>query len=413
MCATACRGTAVRCIGAAAAIATLSACGERSVAERRVEQAHRSGDDVVVGVAWPWAARKEMRFGEGIDLAVADINAKGGVNGRRLRIVRSDDHESADEGRLIAQRFGADPAVVAVIGHLQSYVTVPAAAIYDNGGLVMFAPASTDPALTAQGYHRVFRGIFTDKAAGHQMAEYAVRNGYRRIAIEYVRSPYGRDLANAFEEYITDHKLGIVARQSYGADEVSEQTFESTVREWKTLDLDAIFLAGEVPSAAYFVNAARKLGLTTPILGGDALGSPTLLAIAGAAAENMVVPSAFHPDEPRAEVQQFSAAFRQRYNAVPDAASALGYDALNLLATAMRNAHSTMPDSIGAALHALHGWRGVTGPFTFDAAGDVVDKPVMKMVVRRGRFEYLADAGNQRQLALTATAPTAPESARP
>jgi len=374
-----------------AALSLAAACAPKTVPEQRAEQARRASGDVVVGVAWPWAARHEMRFGDGIDMAVAEVNASGGIAGRPLRILRLDDHESADEGRVIAQRLDADPQVVAVIGHLQSYVTVPAAAIYDNGGLVMLAPAATDPALTAQGYRHVFRGTFTDKEAGREMADYAARHGYHRIAIEYVRSPYGRDLANAFEESAADHKLQVVARQSYGGDGVGDDSFDDVMRDWAALDLDAIFLAGEVPSAAYFVKSARRHGLTVPILGGDALGSPALLAIAGGAAEGTVVPSVFHPDEPRAEVQRFSAGFQRRFGAVPDAASALGYDAVHLLAAAMRRAHSLEPDSVGAALHAMRAWPGVTGAFTFDAEGDVVDKALVKMVVHDHRFAYLAD----------------------
>ena len=242
-------------------LAGAAGCGSSSTIDQRAARAGRASGDIVIGVAWPWQARSEMRFGDGLDMAVAEINDSGGINGRPLRLLRSDDHESADEGRAVAQRFGADPNVVAVIGHLQSYVSVPAAGIYDNGGLVMLAPAATDPELTAQGYRRVFRATFTDKVVGHQMADYAMRRGYRRIAIEYVRSTYGRDLANAFEERAADLGLTVVARQSYGAEEVTEQTFDATVHEWSSLDIDAIFLAGEVPSAAYFVMATRHQGI--------------------------------------------------------------------------------------------------------------------------------------------------------
>src|SRR5438046_2805388 len=182
----------------------LAACRGGSVADQRAQHAARDKGDVVIGVAWPWAAHSELRFGDGLDMAVSEINASGGIDGRPLRLAKSDDRESADEGRSVAQRFGADPDVVAVIGHLQSYVSVPAASIYDNGGLVMVAPAATDPELTALGYRRVFRTTFTDKVIGHRMADYAAGHGYRRIAIEYVRDTYGRDLANAFEERAVD-----------------------------------------------------------------------------------------------------------------------------------------------------------------------------------------------------------------
>jgi branched-chain amino acid transport system substrate-binding protein len=375
------------------ALLVLAACGGADTpAEERVERARKASGDVVVGVAWPWEARKGIRYGEGLDMAVEEINAAGGVNGRRLRLVRVDDKESVDEGRIVAQRLSADPEVVAVIGHLQSYVSVPAAAIYDLGGLVMLSPAATDPELTAQGYKRVFRATFTDKTVGRRMAEFAGGRGHRRVAIYYIRNIYGRGLANAFEERANDLGMSVVARQSYDqSEQASERTFEATLREWGALDLDAIFLAGEVPSAATFVAAARRQGITAPIIGGDALNSPALLSVAGEAAEGTIVASVFHPDEPRPAVQRFTEAFRKRFGAAPDAGSALGYDAVRLLAHAMTQAKSTVPDEVARSLHAVRGWQGVTGAFSFDDAGDLVDKPVVKMVVRGGKFEYVAE----------------------
>jgi branched-chain amino acid transport system substrate-binding protein len=256
----------------------------------------------------------------------------------------------------------------------------------------MVAPASTDPALTARGYRHVFRATFTDKAVGGQMADFAASRGYKRVAIYYIRDTYGRDLANAFEERANEIGVTIAARQSYDASEqANERTFDETLRDWSSIDMDAIFLAGEPPSAATFVAQARRHGVTVPILGGDALGSPELVSVAGAAAEGTIVASVFHPDEPRPEVQRFTAAFTRRYGFRPDVGSAIGYDAVRLLAAAMTRARSTLPDSVARSLHALRGWPGVTGAFTFDDAGDVLDKPVVKMVVRNGRFEYLPD----------------------
>ena len=162
-----------------AALAILVTCRTSgSPAAERVARAVRGEGDIVIGVAWPWAARREVRYGEGLDMAVAEINAAGGVGGRRIVLEREDDHESVDEGELVAQRLANDPNVVAVIGHLQSYVSVPASAIYDLSGILMIAPTATDPELTAHGYSRVFRATFTDAEVGRQMAEYAARQGY-------------------------------------------------------------------------------------------------------------------------------------------------------------------------------------------------------------------------------------------
>jgi branched-chain amino acid transport system substrate-binding protein len=349
------------------------------------------GEDVVsVAVAWPWEARREILWGEGLELAADEINAGGGILGRRLRLDRFDDKESVDEGRLVAQRISARPGPVAVIGHLQSYVSVPAAAIYDLSGLVMIVPAATDPELTSRGYRRVFRVALTDPDIGRQLADFAARRGLRRVAICYIRNDYGRGLANAFEERAGEAGLSIAARQSYDPGErTSERSFEPTLREWSQLELDAIFLAGEVPSAGFFVAKARALGMRVPILGGDALSAPGLIGTAGAAAEGMFVASFFHPDEPRPEVRRFTAAFQARYGARPDAGAALGYDAVQLLARAMKEAGSTGPEEVAQSLHRLEAHRGVTGAVSFDAKGDPVGKRLLIMAVRNGAFEYV------------------------
>jgi branched-chain amino acid transport system substrate-binding protein len=165
------------------------------------------------------------------------------------------------------------------------------------------------------------------------------------------------------------------------------------------VQLDAIFLAGEVPSAARAIVAAREQGISVPIIGGDAMSSGELISVAGEAAEGTVVATAFHADEPRPEVRRFTAAFEKRYGAHPDAGSALGYDVIRLLAAAIVRAGTTLPDSVASALHSLRGWQGVTGSFTFDGAGNLVGRSIVKMVVHDGAFEYLPDSAAPATLA--------------
>ena len=374
---------------------TAGACGgPGDPAHARAEKAADGKGDVVIGAAWPWEARGRLLYWQGMQMAVDEVNAAGGVGGRKIRIVRADDRESVNEGRLVAQRFAEDPEVVAVIGHLQSYVTIPAAPIYDLAGLVMLAPAATDPELTGGAYRRVFRGTFTDLDAGRQLADFASRRGYRNVAIYYVRNAYGRSLANAFEERAGELGIRIAARQSYDPNaSASAQGLEPLFNEWKSADFDAILLAGETPHATMFLQQARAHGITAPVLGGDALGVPDLLQ-AGAAAEGTVIVAAFHPDAPRPEARRFTDAFRRRYGTAPDAGAALGYDAVRVLADAMTRAGSTVPDRVAGALHATRGWAGVTGPFTYDDSGNLQGKPIITITVRDGRFEYL-DAPSQ------------------
>lgn len=374
-----------------AALAPAGCTSRRDPAAERVRGAREGKGDLVIAAAWPWEQRKEIRYREGLQLAVDEVNAAGGLGGRKLRLATYDDHEAIGQGRVVAQQIADAPAVVAVIGHLQSYITVEAAPVYHQAGIVHIAPTATDPTLTEQGASRLFRICFTDRSVGRQLADFVSARKWKRVAIYYIRNQYGRNVANAFESRASQLGLDVRTRSSYDpSEQASERSFEQVLTEWQAMELDAILLAGEVPSAAIFVAQARKHGIKAPIVGGDAMSSPGLMAVAGAAAEGVIVASFFHPDDPRPEALTFTQAFQAKYGIAPDAGSALGYDSVQLIAHAMRQAKSAVPDDVAREMHALAAWRGVTGTFTFDKNGDVADKAVTLSIVRDGTFTYLA-----------------------
>lgn len=390
------RGAAPSRLCLVAALLAAGCGGTPDPAVERVRRARSGEGDVVIAAAWPWAVRKEIRYAEGLEMAAREVNASGGIEGRRIRIARYDDEESIDRGRVVAQQIALDPQVVAVIGHLQSYITVQAANVYDQAGLVLVAPTATDPAMTERGYRRLFRATFTDRSVGRQLADFVAARRLHRVAIYYIRNTYGRNVANAFEARAAKVGLSIVARSSYDpSEQASERTFASTLEEWRSTEMDAIVLAGEVPSAAIFVARARALGLKAVIVGGDAMSSPGLMAVAGEAAQGVIVASFYHPDRPGSEVSRFESAFRQQYGFPADAGSALGYDCVNLLAQAMRRVRSTEPEAVASALRAGPAWKGVTGTFAFDDRGEMVDKPITMSIVDGGRFRYLLEMGER------------------
>lgn len=351
-----------------------------------------TGAEIVIGAPWPWEARSALGYSKGLDMAVAEINGAGGVLGRPLRIKRVDDRESVAEGRLAAQQLAEDREVVAVIGHLQSYVSVPAAAIYDMAGLVMIAPTSTDPRLTSQGYRSVFRLIFTDPDVGRQLADYAASQGRRRAAIYYIRNDYGRGLANAFEERCGDLGLVVVDRQSHDAGTpANPRRTEEMLRDWMAREVDVVLLATEPRGAADLLAVARAIGFQAAALGADALGTPEFLQRAGAAAEGTIIAAAFHQDESRPEVARFVGAYRERFGETPDAGAALAYDAVGLLAHAIRTTGSAEPARIAEAIRGLEGWRGVTGEIRFDEKGDLVGRRAALVRVENGDFTYLPE----------------------
>src|SRR3712207_3877593 len=196
--------------------AVLAGCGgsDDPIAQR-IKRAKGSGE-IVIGAAWHWEARGEqILYGKGMDLALEELNAAGGVLNRPVKLLRLDDQESVDRGRIIAQELGRNPDVVAVIGHLHSYVTVSAAPIYDLSGLLLVSATSTSPELTNKGYGRVFRTVFNDTELGRQMAQFARDRGYRRMVIYYARDETGRGMANAFEEQLVSGGGQVVSRESF------------------------------------------------------------------------------------------------------------------------------------------------------------------------------------------------------
>lgn len=370
------------------ALLFLSACGPSDPATVRAERAAHTEGDLVIGVAWPWAERTAGLYAEGLEMAVDEVNAAGGVRGRPLRLVKEDDGESVDGGRLVAQRFADDPDVVAVIGHLNSHVTIPAADIYERGELLMLTPASTAPELTRRGHRYVFRSVHDDEDVGRQMVDLAAEQGWRRVYVIYVRTAYGEGLATAFEGAAVDHRVDVVGREAYGADGSGLDAIVDDVRQTRgARGVDAVFLAGVPPEAGEVIAALRRGGVGAPIFGGDALDTVELVESAGGAAEGVYVASEFHPDDPRPESQAFRQAFEARYGQPPDSWAARGYEAVRVLAQAMEAAGTAAPGAVADALRS-DALTGITGPFRFDEKGDVVGKRLVTAVIRGGQFVY-------------------------
>lgn len=340
--------------------------------------------DIVIGAVWPWKGAKGQLW-EGVELAVEEINASGGVLKRKLRIVKEDDESSLAKGRLIAQQFAENPDMVAVIGHLNSYIALPAAAIYQSAGLLYLTPGAASYQLNSLGYDLTFRAIPSNRSVGTQTAEHMARQGYRRVAIYYVKDKNSRDMANYFEQRVRELGLTVVDRRSYTQ---GAHDFSSAIQNWKDLyQFDALFLAANMPEGADFIAQARKMGLSQPIIAGDGLDTNKLIEVAGTAAEGMLLPEFAVRDDNWPPYRHFSEIFAKKYGQPANAIAIQGYDAVHLLAQAIRQANSSIPEKIAQALHNTKNWPGATGQFTFDDKGDIPDKKIGIKAVRDGKFE--------------------------
>lgn len=367
-------------IFAAMLLFTMAGCSDTGITTRQ-----SANGDIVIGVAWPLLAN-DGGLSKGIELAVNEINGAGGVKGKKIRIVPKDDEASVTKGMSVAQSFAENLETVAVIGHRNSYVTIPAAAMYEKAGLVMLSPGSTAPELTEHGYRYVFRSIPSDAQIAKELVNYAAKSGYKRMVIYYVDDAYGRGLANAFEDSASGAGLNIVDRISYYGD---LHGLNNLRLKWEALGYDGVFVAESVKGGAHFIADARKIGVTVPYLGGNAMDSPSLFEIAGSAADGTVVGTIFNPNEQRAKVQKFVQDYQAKFGNPPTPWAAQGYDAVKLLAAAVEKAGSSSPDQISEAMRSLQNWEGVSGYHTFDKTGDEKGKMVVLKQLRGGKLEPL------------------------
>lgn len=374
----------------AATALALTACGSAPAGSSQPVQGPPPADNQIkVAVVWPFAAGGTL-YWEGIQLALDEINGRGGITGYGLRLLKYDDQASVTEGMAVAQRLAADPTILAVIGHRNSFVAIPAADVYDRSGLIYIAPSPTNPTLTRRGYQRTFRTIPSDVAIGQQMTEHMAGQGHRRIALIYTDDAYGRGLADAFEDAAAALGVQVVDRLSHFGD---LQETKGIVKRWRAMAYDAMFVSAVLPEAAEIISLIRQAGASMPIYGGDGLEGDQLWAIAGNDAEEVVFGSVFDPNDPDPRVQRFVKTFLDQYGRPPDAWAAQGYDALRLLARAIATAKTStlMPTraAVAEALHSTSGWYGVTGVHAFDETGELIGKPVVKKVLRAGQFLFL------------------------
>lgn len=345
--------------------------------------------DITIGVAWPFESNNSL-FREGVELAVKEINQDGGINGRNLQLVMKDDEGSVAAGMAVAQSFAKERQVAAVIGHRNSFVSIPASRIYEEAGLVMLSPASTATELTGKGYQCVFRNAPSDDEIARKMAVFCSQQGHKQMVIYYSEDSYGMGLANSFEDHAQKAGIKVVDRISYYGD---LKDLERLHNKWKALDFDGIFIASSMPSGAEFIADGGRVGISVRYYAGNAMDSPQLCEIGGKAAEGTVVGTIFNPSENREEVRKFVENFTKEYNQPPGAYAAQGYDAVKLLAAAIGQVGDADAAALAGCLRGLKNWPGVSGYHSFDQNGNDVGDLVVLKILRDGEFQLLKSGG--------------------
>ena len=342
---------------------------------------------IVIGLAGPFSEARGQSMKLGAQLAVDEINAAGGVRGRRVELDIQDDSAQAARAITVATALHDDPRVVAVVGHLTSGAAMAAADIYNGGPdpVVAVSPSASNPDLTSPGGY-AFRVCATDLAHGTALARFAVeRLGARRAAILYLDDEYGRGILGTFADEFRRLDGTIVAMDPVLPDAEDIGPYLQFIKEDGRAQV--LMIAGDRATASLVLRGARARSLSLPVIGGDGLAG---IEADGALAEGVYLTSGYLPDMPGAR----NAAFLRAYAAAaggrrPDHRAAGAYDAVYLVADAIRAA-GTRRSGIRAALaqigHSRPAFEGVTGRITFDDRGDVPDKAVLVGVVQGGRI---------------------------
>ena len=337
-----------------------------------------------VGVAGPMTgqyATYGASHKAGAEIAMAELNAAGGVNGGQVSIAIGDDLGDPKEAVLVAQKYIDDTDVVVVDGHQFSGATIAAGAKYESAGLPMISPSATNPDISTLGAY-IWRICMTDAVQGEGLAKYTVDTlGKSKIAIMYDNSDYGRGLADAYESGVKAAGGTVVGKEQYAA---GDTDFKAQLTKLKGAGPELLFLSGYYPEGSKIAQQAKELGMDVQLLGSDGYASDELPKLGGAAVEGMLVSTFFDYSSNDPAVQKFVKAYQAKYKgANPDWFAANSYDVIMLAAQAAKNAGKNDRTAINDALGTIGTYQGVSGPVTFDKNGDVI-KPLQIVVVQDG-----------------------------
>lgn len=322
---------------------------------------------------------------KGVQLALEEINAAGGVLGQPLRVITKDNQSKPGETSTAVRELITRNKVVALIGEVASGRSLEAAPIAQRSGIPMISPASTNEKVTETGDH-IFRVCFIDPFQGTVCAKFARKLGVTKAAIlTDVSKDYSLGLAKSFEKEFVAEGGVVTGKQSYSG---GDKDFSAQLTAIKAENPQAVFLPAYYTEAPLIIRQARQLGITVPFIGGDGWDSPELVAVGGPSVEGCYFSNHFSNQSTDPAVVTFVDAYRKKYGGDPDAMVALGYDSLRLLADAMQRAGTTEPEKVNAAIAATKDFPGVTGKITLDEHRNPT-KPAVMLQVKGGKFAYV------------------------
>ena len=346
--------------------------------------------EIVIAHAGPMTG-DSAQFGDmknkAIQLAVDEVNEKGGINGKKVVLLTGDDTSNPKEAPNVAQKFAQDNRILAVIGHWNSSCTLAARGIYDAAGIPLLAD-SVNKALTDGTTPTAYRISLTDTAQAKSLAEYAYEKlGKRKAAILYTANDFGTGLMEDFSRFFEEIGGEIVATETYF--EGQSKDFSPQLTKIKGTNPDLLFVAGYYVETALIAQQSKELGLDVQMLGTEGISSEELIKLGGEAVEGIIFAGFFHPDIEFPGTREFVDAFRTKYGKDPDTYAALAYDSAKLAFAAIEEKGESR-QAIMEFLDEVENFPGVAGPISFDDNHDVV-RNIVVLTVKDGKIVPAAE----------------------
>ena len=351
-----------------------------AMGERRYRALSRLPDEILVGVCWPFEANRDG-LGDGLRLALEEINSLRLTGGPPIRLLIRDDNFDWERAKGIAVEFSQTAAMSAVLGYYDDSAAVKASAIFESSRLLHLIVGANSTPMTQRGFDYIVRTTLSSDKIARSLAKMLVDRGYRKFALIWEEGAYGEDLAYQFTVSLNNHGAEWVYQSSYNRDRAD---FRLTVNELRGSDADVIFFAGLEPWAGDFLRQLRRVGVKTDVVGAFS-DTPEMRARAGAALDGSMYFDMYDANSPSPENQAFVRKFRARYGANPDTWAAQGYDALMILARAVKATDSANPLDLAYAIRYMSPWIGANGRYKFDSTGEMDDKPFYLNAIRNGR----------------------------
>ncbi|MGE3975756.1 MAG: ABC transporter substrate-binding protein [Bdellovibrionales bacterium] len=368
---------------------TFSACTKKNADPGADAQATVASDEILVGEVLSLTGA-EATFGtstsNGTKLAVEEINAAGGIKGKKVRVITLDNQGKPEEAATAVTKLITQNKVQVILGEVASSRSLAMAPIAQNSKIPMVSPSSTNPKVTEVGDY-IFRVCFIDPFQGKVMAKFALDHlKVKKVAIlRDVKNDYSIGLADFFIETFKAGGGTIVADQSYSAQDID---FKAQLTAIKAKKPEAIFVPGYYTDVGLIARQAKKdVGINVPLLGGDGWDSPKLTEVAGDALDGSYFSNHYSAEDQSPHVQSFIKKFKEKFGVIPDGLAAMGYDGAKVYFDAVNRAASLKPSDVRDALAATKGFQGVTGVISMDEKRNPVKPAVVIKIVKKD-FKY-------------------------